>query len=71
MKNLKGMKSFSSLENKKIITNDATSVLGGSDYSQVTSNFLNSYGCNDTDVYVGGKFVRRVWQKCECYFDAQ
>lgn len=67
MKKLNGMKSFSSLENKKLT--DLTAVQGGrllSQYSTVYSNFLNDKGMRDVDHYSNGRWIMRGWDSTDC-----
>ena len=69
MKKLNGMKSFSSLENKKLT--DLTSVQGGRrgsiGASVVYSNFLDAQGKQDMDCYDQyGKFSGRMWVGDNC-----
>ena len=69
MKKLKGMKSLSSLENKKLT--DLTSVQGGGrrsiGASVVYSNFLNDEGKQDMDTYDQyGNFAGRWWVGDNC-----
>lgn len=70
MKKLKGFKSFSSLENKRINNNHSNAVSGGiSNSGTVTlikSNFTDANGCPDYDTYVDGKYVNRIHT---CFFD--
>ncbi|MGJ1265048.1 TIGR04139 family peptide modification target [Sphingobacterium spiritivorum] len=69
MKKLNGMKSFSSLENKKLESENLEGVSGGraqERFSEVTSNFLNADGARDYDMYVGGRFVGRGWDTSNC-----
>ena len=69
MKSLNGMKSVSTLENKKL--NDLSTVQGGrrafAPTSQVYSNFLNEQGGRDIDHYDGdGKWMFRGWDTFDC-----
>jgi putative peptide modification target (TIGR04139 family) len=69
MKKLSGMKSLSSLENKKLT--DLTAVQGGRrpsiGASVVYSNFLNAQGQQDMDCYDQyGSFVQRMWVGDNC-----
>ncbi|MDR2273542.1 MAG: TIGR04139 family peptide modification target [Sphingobacterium sp.] len=70
MRKLKGMKNFSSLENKKLNVEHLQNVTGGllaqERFSQVTSNFLNADGARDYDMYIGGRFVGRGWDTSDC-----
>ncbi|MFD2286178.1 TIGR04139 family peptide modification target [Pedobacter petrophilus] len=62
MKKLNGIKSFSSLENKKLT--DLSAIDGGRHIgaSIVYSNFLNEEGRQDIDTYdQDGKFRGRIW----------
>ena len=67
MKKLKGMKSLSNLESKKL----DTKVLGGramsssAGFYEIQSNFVDAHGCHDVDVYDGngGAYLSRVWVK--------
>ncbi|MGJ1319152.1 TIGR04139 family peptide modification target [Sphingobacterium spiritivorum] len=68
MKNLNGMKSFSSLENKKLDLNSSTAVLGSLEAGPkyIASNFLNENGCRDVDYYHGGKWRARFYDCSGC-----
>lgn len=68
MKKLNGMKSFSSLENKKLDLDNSKAVLGslagGPQY--IRSNFLDENGCQDVDYYHGGKWRARFYDCSGC-----
>lgn len=68
MKKLSGMKSLSSLENKKLT--DLTAVQGGRrsiGASVVYSNFLDAHGRQDMDTYDQyGNFAGRWWVGDNC-----
>ncbi|MDR2273543.1 MAG: TIGR04139 family peptide modification target [Sphingobacterium sp.] len=66
MKKLSGMKSFSSLENKKLNVENLRNVTGGSEYSEVSSNFLNASGARDYDIYSRGRYIGRQWDNSDC-----
>jgi len=70
MKKLNGMKSFSSLENKKLDLENVEGVTGGrisqERFTQVSSNFLNADGAQDYDMYIGSRFVGRGWDMSDC-----
>ncbi|MFA4869661.1 MAG: TIGR04139 family peptide modification target [Pedobacter sp.] len=65
MKKLSGMRSFSSLENKKLEETALKMVQGGRrsiGASIVYSNFLNAQGQQDMDTYDQyGVFAGRIW----------
>ncbi|CAM3600043.1 MULTISPECIES: TIGR04139 family peptide modification target [Sphingobacterium] len=66
MKKLSGMKSFSSLENKKLNVENLQRISGGSEYSEVASNFLNESGARDYDIYSRGQYIGRQWDNSDC-----
>lgn len=68
MKNLKGMKDFSVLEEKKIdvnVTGGIAALSSSEGFYEIQSNFTDAHGCYDVDVYDGngGAYLSRVWIK--------
>jgi putative peptide modification target (TIGR04139 family) len=65
MKKLKGLKTLSNLEQKKV----DVKIMGGiamsasTDFYEIRSNFVDAHGCYDVDVYdgAGGAYLSRVW----------